>query len=124
MKIHIGNKIRNLVDLKKIPIADFASKIQKSTTAVYDIYKKEDINTALLKYISDVLDVPMSYWFDCIEDKGDNLVQTHHGNGLNIAQSSVALNNCQLRLDAALKEIEYQKKIIELLEGGKGGKGE
>jgi len=63
-KNHIGNKIKKLVDEKNLTIQELAYKTGKSTTAIYDIFRKKDIHTEILTKISIVLGVPVTFWFE------------------------------------------------------------
>jgi transcriptional regulator with XRE-family HTH domain len=60
---HIGNKIKKLVEDKNMPIQELAYKTGKSVTAMYDIFRKKDINTEVLGKISQALGVSLTYWF-------------------------------------------------------------
>lgn len=61
---HIGKKIKQLADKKNLSVQEIAYRVGKTTTAIYDIYRKENINTDILNKMSSVLGVPMSYWFE------------------------------------------------------------
>lgn len=55
---HLGKRIKHLVDNKFKTKKEFAKAIGlKQETYVFEIFNKEDINTALLRKISKVLDV-------------------------------------------------------------------
>lgn len=54
-KIHIGKKIREVVDRSNFSIVDFARSINLSRDGAYKIFGKEYIDTAQLKKISRVL---------------------------------------------------------------------
>jgi transcriptional regulator with XRE-family HTH domain len=54
--IHIGKKIKEIVVQSRLKKTEFADLINISRTVVYDIFKRETIDTALLQTISKVLD--------------------------------------------------------------------
>ena len=54
-KIHIGKKIREVVDKSPIKIVDFAKKINMTRDGAYKIFEKETIATDQLEKISKVL---------------------------------------------------------------------
>jgi len=54
-KIHIGKKIREIVDKSNFSIVDFAKSINLSRDGAYKIFAKEYIDTDQLKKISRVL---------------------------------------------------------------------
>ena len=65
MEAHIGNKIRaRLSQMPHLTVKAFAEKLGVHEQTVYDIYKRTDINTEMLRKISDALEVPMSYFFE------------------------------------------------------------
>lgn len=54
--IHIGTKIKAVLKQSGIPITEFADKIGCVRENVYDIFKRETVDTHLLKMVSDVLE--------------------------------------------------------------------
>lgn len=54
-KIHIGKKIREVVDKSHFSIVEFAKRINLSRDGAYKIFAKEYIDTDQLKHISKVL---------------------------------------------------------------------
>lgn len=53
--IHIGKKIKEVLVQSRLKKTEFADLINISRTVVYDIFKRETIDTALLQKISEVL---------------------------------------------------------------------
>ncbi len=53
---HIGKKIKTVFDKKGLTVSEFARRINKSRENVYNIFKRETIDTGLLQKISDVLE--------------------------------------------------------------------
>lgn len=62
--MHIGQKIKELADKKKLTAQKIGDAIGVSKQAVYDIYQKEDVNTGILKQIAVLLGEPISVFFD------------------------------------------------------------
>ncbi|HXB39812.1 MAG TPA: hypothetical protein VNZ49_04670 [Bacteroidia bacterium] len=54
-KIHIGKKIKEIVDQFRYSITEFAGLINKSRTVAYDIFERDTLDTGLLQQISKVL---------------------------------------------------------------------
>lgn len=116
MKInHIGRKIKELVERKKMSVEELASKLQKSHTAIYDIYKKQDINTELLTQISEVLDVPISYWFqeDDISHVTDNTEEKYSKTNISYIvdlRNQLKVKDSQIEfLQALIKDLQSKK---------------
>lgn len=61
---NIGLKIKELMSQEKIDAPELAKRIGKTKQAVYAMIEKEDINTAVLRDISKVFNVPITYFFD------------------------------------------------------------
>lgn len=51
-RVHIGKKIREVVDKSHIKVTDFATSINLSRDAVYKIFAKAHLDTELLSQIS------------------------------------------------------------------------
>jgi hypothetical protein len=56
MAIHIGGKIKQVFDKKGMTISEFGRRINKSRENVYDIFKRETIDTELLLTIGKALE--------------------------------------------------------------------
>ena len=54
--IHIGKKIKEVWEESRLKGTEFASLINKDRQVIYDIFKRETIDTGLLKQISKVLE--------------------------------------------------------------------
>lgn len=61
--MNIGLKIKELADKKKLTLADLAKAMGKTKQAVYEMVEKEDVNTSILKQLSAIYDVPISFFF-------------------------------------------------------------
>ena len=54
-KIHIGKKIKEVVDHSHYSITEFASLINRSRTVAYNIFERDTLDTGLLQQIGKVL---------------------------------------------------------------------
>jgi hypothetical protein len=54
--IHIGKKIKEVLGRSKFNVTEFARKINRTRTVVYDIFKRDSIDTGLLLQIGKVLE--------------------------------------------------------------------
>ena len=54
-KVHIGKKIKEVWRRSRLKGTEFASLINKDRQVIYDIFKRESIDTELLQQISKVL---------------------------------------------------------------------
>jgi transcriptional regulator with XRE-family HTH domain len=102
--LHLGIKIKNLVEKSSYSNKDFAEKLGKTEQALYDIFKKADINTSLLKKIAEILKVPVSSFFE-----EQQLRYIEEGNTVKTVEDKATGYE-------PLKETVYLKKQIYLLE--------
>jgi transcriptional regulator with XRE-family HTH domain len=107
----IGEKIKNIFDAKEMKLKDFAEEIGVARQNVYRIFGKDSIDTELLTKISSVLehDFFQYYKSEDAEQKNESLNKSSNDN-----PNELEFYRNELRL--AKKEIDYLKKIIELME--------
>ncbi|NBX39464.1 MAG: XRE family transcriptional regulator [Flavobacteriia bacterium] len=55
-EMHIGEKIKKVLESKGITVTEFAKRINKSRENIYSIFTRKTIDTGLLQSISRVLD--------------------------------------------------------------------
>jgi len=115
--VHIGQKIKKALDESKYSVTDFATKINKSRTVVYNIFERSTIDTGLLYKISKVLDHDFfSYYNENIgwvaKEEQANYIKK---NDL-LATLNEELQNCKKQLAELEKKYELQEKINKLLE--------
>jgi hypothetical protein len=74
-KLHIGKKIREMVDKSNLTITEFAKSINLTRDGAYKIFGKENIDTHQLAQISKVLDHDFfSYYSLAVKDN-----KNHYG---------------------------------------------
>jgi transcriptional regulator with XRE-family HTH domain len=54
-KMHIGNKIKSVLESRGLSVTEFAKRINKSRENIYSIFARKTIDTGLLQNISNVL---------------------------------------------------------------------
>lgn len=62
--VHLGHIIRQLIEQYDGGIQAGAERLGVTIQNLYAIFKKEDVNTALLKKISTAYNVPLTYFFN------------------------------------------------------------
>ena len=55
-EVHIGNKIKSVLESRGLSVTEFAKRINKSRENIYSIFTRKTIDTGLLQSISKVLD--------------------------------------------------------------------
>ena len=59
----IGLKIKELMRKEKIDAPTLAKRMGKTKQAIYDMLDKDDLNTSILRQLSDIFNVPITYFF-------------------------------------------------------------
>jgi hypothetical protein len=108
MKVDIGYKIKEVFDTRNMKLTDFANELGTVRQNVYRIFKKQDLDTGLLKRVSEVLN---HNFFQYYVTSSENLYSKEAIEDL-IVESSL----CKQELELAKKEIAYLRKIISLID--------
>lgn len=104
--IHIGNKIKAVLKESRYKKTEFADKINISRTVVYDIFKRETIDTGLLKKISEVLNHDFFNYYEQNPSSSAKEIKGEYGYA---TKSEVAdLAHAILKLTKAVERIEEQ----------------
>lgn len=101
-EIQIGQKVQDIFESRKMKLSDFADQLGTVRQNVYRIFKKKDLDTGLLTKISEVLNHNFFQYY-----------QTAEGNQTGSAREAEEYRS---HLELARKEIDYLKKIINLME--------
>ena len=110
----IGERIKAIFDARQMKLKDFAEEIGVARQNIYRIFEKDSIDTDLLIKISSVLEHNFFMYFENGEsNKKIGSGQIDKGENEALLKELDFINN-ELRL--AKKEIDYLKKIIELME--------
>jgi len=83
--IHIGKKIKEVIEARGLGVSLFAKKINKSRSVVYNIFERESIDSILLYKISEALDFNFFSLFE-ISSKENNITEStpFYGDGWKI----------------------------------------
>ncbi len=101
--VEIGQVIQEVFERRNMKLSDLADQLGTVRQNVYRIFKKKDLDTGLLKKISEVLDHNFFHYY-----------KTPEGVVLHPLDNELAETKAQL--DLARREIDYLKKIIHLME--------
>ena len=63
-QIHVGSRIKQEMLNARMTVQDVSEHLKISRTAVYDIFKKKDVSTSLLRDLSTLFQVPMSVFVE------------------------------------------------------------
>ena len=61
--MHLGLIIKELIEKKRLSVAEFAGKVGYSRQHMYDVLEKQYLGTDVLEKISNALEVPIAYFF-------------------------------------------------------------
>lgn len=115
METTIGQKIKEVFESKKMRMNEFADKIDTVRQNVYKIFQRDSIDTELLVKISEILD---HNFFQYFHPKTSDTVPANLSKSQSADYQEVIkkLNETEQELALAHKEIDYLKKIIDLME--------
>ena len=67
----IGLKIKGLMSKEKMDAPTLARRLGKTKQAVYDMLEKEDVNTAILRQLSGIFKVPVTFFLTEEQENGN-----------------------------------------------------
>ena len=108
----IGFKINQLAESRNLPLSDLAVKLGKTKQAVYDLVKKDDVNTAIVRECARIFNVPVSYFFD--EPSTENTISNVTGAAA-INGNATASIQCQEKIDLLERILAEKERTIQLL---------
>jgi transcriptional regulator with XRE-family HTH domain len=125
MGIHFGKRLKGLVDDRKLSVSDLAARTGKTTTAIYEIFKKEDLNTGILKEFAEVLEIPIINLFEEVNTGSQPI---NHGKGKDLptfneadfpkyglSRNEADLQLCLEKVKGLQREVELLKEVNEML---------
>jgi transcriptional regulator with XRE-family HTH domain len=112
MSLNIGKKIKEVFESKQMKLKDFAESAGVARQNVYRIFEKESIDTALLSKISIVLKHDFYQYFQ--NEDAEKAAVSSFAEEKNQLLRELDFYKSEAKL--AKKEIDYLKKIIELME--------
>lgn len=118
LMVHIGQKIRKIVNEQRIPVKEFASKINKSRTVVYNIFERKTIDTELLDKIGIALKHNFFQYyineeeFSVAKDEGISYLKKDE----EISVLRTALKQSNREITELNEKLDLLKKINTLLE--------
>lgn len=120
---NIGLKIKELMSQEKIDAPELAKRIGKTKQAVYAMLDKEDINTAVLRDISKVFNVPITFFFgDSSQENVDLLkkeIQSLKDEVQRLRELKLPERNDKA-LDVSMKFFEAAKEMFSFYSQMKG----
>lgn len=130
----IGQRIKHAVEKSTYTPDQIAAHAEMSTANLYRIYKRDSIETRYLKKISEILNLPYTYFLDeepgdiVMNPKGDMVQQAARvgSNNQSISVGGMSKEECEEKLadlqekyDLAKKSLADKEMIIEMLKGKK-----
>lgn len=110
----IGFKINQLAESRGLPLSELAVRLGKTKQAIYDLIKKEDVNTSIVRECSKIFGVPISYFFEeqAVENSISNITGAAAINGN--ATNSESLK-CQEKIELLERILEEKERTIQIL---------
>lgn len=107
--VHIGQKIKKTVSEQRIPVKEFALKINKSRTVVYNIFERETIDTGLLDVIGIALKHNFFQYYINEEEFG-----IAKDDGINYLKKDEEINVLRTELKQKSREINELNEKLDL----------
>lgn len=118
-KIHIGKRIREVVEQSHHSITEFASLINRSRTVAYDIFERDTIDTGLLQQISEVLN---HNFFRYYAQDTQSVVKEEKPGYMSQTELLAALSDEIRSMRKQLSELEKKYDSLEKLKKKQGEK--
>lgn len=119
-KIHIGKKIKEVLDKSPISVVDFAKSISLTRNGAYKVFEKETIDTGQLQTISKVLNHDFFSYYEQYQSSA--VKEAKHDYGYATKDEVADLAHAILKLTKAVERIEEQlpkKKVAKKKYGKK-----
>lgn len=122
--MHIGQRIKQIVDKSRITNKELADRVGTSENNIYKIYNKEHVGTEILAKISSVLNVEIQKFFESGEAPvNESSITQSVASGSRNVQVVGTYQECMSELVAAQQAIiaekdktyQLQQQIIDLL---------
>lgn len=111
---HIGQRIKQIADSKGVSVKELSAKSSKTNSAIYDIFKKKDVSSEILREFAGILEVPVSTLIGETEEAEETKsIQTATGTG-NIAGDSNK-QKVHLGMKVPGRQEVYGRRIDDIL---------
>ena len=121
-KVHIGKKIKDIWKQSRLKGTEFASSINKDRQVIYDIFKRETIDTGLLQKISKVLDHDFFVYYSSVPVLTANEEKILYGNKAELQRLEEELRLFKRQVADLEKRCELLEKVNKLTEEKLAGK--
>jgi hypothetical protein len=116
-KIHIGKKIKYVLDKTPMSVVDFAKSINLTRNGAYKVFEKETIDTGQLQNISKVLNHDFFAYYEGTELSGVKENKTEYGYAAKdeleeVKYAMLKMSKTLERLEQILLQITKPKKRI------------
>ena len=102
--IHIGKKIKEILDKTPISVVDFAKSINLTRNGAYKVFEKETIDTGQLQTISKVLNHDFFAYYDGAESIASKENKSEYGYATEIELEEVKY--ALLKMSKTLERLE------------------
>jgi hypothetical protein len=111
--IHIGKKIKEVLDKTPLSVVDFAKKINLTRNGAYKVFEKETIDTGQLQTISKVLDHDFFNYYEQSASSQLKEPKTDYGYATKTELSEIT--HALLKLTRAVERLQEElpkKKVV------------
>lgn len=112
--VHIGKKIREVLSKSSMTVVDFADKINKTRTVVYDIFKRDSVDSVLLNRISKVLNHNFFQYYSTEKLREEK--ETYHSRNDRYQELLKELKATKKELQELKKQNILLEKLLSIME--------
>lgn len=110
---HVGKELYNILRDRKIKKKDFAAQLGMSPENLSKIFKKESVDAERLGQIADLLNLPISHFFDGKSDATTNIGHKVIGQGNQLGDILLADHEDQLAsLERKLEKAQVENNFL------------
>ncbi len=111
----VGDKLREIINKRKITMAEIAVAIGVTPMTITNIVKGADPKSSTLKNIADYLNLPIGYFFDEIEFNNPSLLLEPATEYITVKSKGAFIDNISKQIDRLTETVLSQQRTIENL---------
>lgn len=113
--IHIGQKIKNIVEKKGMAKTELARRMNMTSSNVHKIFTRKTIDTGLLIKLSEILEYDFFKYYPKYITEKEPAITLLNDTNENPGYYETLKKNYETKIETLIKEINYLKEINQML---------
>lgn len=113
--IHIGQKIKNIVEKKGMAKTELARRMNMTSSNVHKIFTRKTIDTGLLIKLSEILEYDFFKYYPKYITEKETAITLLNDTNENPGYYETLKKNYETKIETLIKEINYLKEINQML---------